>query len=316
MKEHRWLLISSYIFLFCFVSVFSSWAQEGLTKIVKKIQPSTMVILTYNEKGDVIGQGSGFFVSEKGDIITNRHLLQDASQARIKVGEKTYPITQILAEDMEGDLIRVSVDIPQGLAHPLTVRESIPEVGEKIMVIGNPLGLEQSVSDGIVSAIREIPVFGKIIQITAPISPGSSGSPVVNMKGEVIGVATFQLVEGQNLNFAIPGERILKLKPFKAETFAEWVAGRRDEWLNTAEKLYVSELVLLWAEDYEKALAYFEKSIKKNPRYAEAQLGLGIAYGKLGRYTEEVEAFKQAIRINPDYAEAHFGLGLMYFFRR
>ncbi|MGQ9638810.1 MAG: tetratricopeptide repeat protein, partial [Thermodesulfobacteriota bacterium] len=312
MKEHRWLLISSYIFLFCFVSVSSSWAQEGLTQIVKKIQPSTMVILTYNEKGDVIGQGSGFFISEKGDIITNHHLLQDASQARVKVGEKTYPITQILAEDMEGDLIRVSVDIPQGLAHPLTVSESIPEVGEKIMVIGNPLGLEQSVSDGIVSAIREIPGFGKIIQITAPISPGSSGSPVVNMKGEVIGVATFQLVEGQNLNFAIPGERILKLNPFKAKTFAEWEAGRIDEWLNTAEKLYVSGLILLWAEDYEKALSYFEKSIKKNPRYADVYVLIGYCKDNLGRYTEAVEAYKQAIRIKPDYAEAHYNLGVAY----
>jgi hypothetical protein len=73
-------------------------------------------------------------------------------------------------------------------------------------VIGTPLGLEQTVSDGIVSARREIPGFGRIVQMTAPISPGSSGSPVLNMRGEVVGVATFLIDMGQNLNFAIPAE--------------------------------------------------------------------------------------------------------------
>ena len=76
---------------------------------------------------------------------------------------------------------------------------------------GSPLGLENTVSDGIVSAIRDVPDFGKVIQITAPISPGSSGSPVLNMQGEVIGIASFQMVEGQNLNFAIPSEKIISL---------------------------------------------------------------------------------------------------------
>lgn len=79
-------------------------------------------------------------------------------------------------------------------------------------MIGNPFGLEGTVADGIVSAVRDVSDFGRIIQITAPISPGSSGSPVVNMKGEVVGVATFQLMEGQNLNFAIPSERIANLE--------------------------------------------------------------------------------------------------------
>jgi S1-C subfamily serine protease len=70
--------------------------------------------------------------------------------------------------------------------YPISIVATSSEVGERVIVIGNPLGLEQTVSDGIVSAVRKIPNFGRIIQITAPISPGSSGSPVVNMQGEVI----------------------------------------------------------------------------------------------------------------------------------
>jgi hypothetical protein len=89
-------------------------------------------------------------------------------------------------------------------------------------VIGSPFGLEQTVTDGIVSAVRASSEFGgTVIQITAPISPGSSGSPVINMKGQVIGVATFQIVKGQNLNFAIPAEKQLS-KLEKSKTLAEW----------------------------------------------------------------------------------------------
>jgi len=86
-----------------------------------------------------------------------------------------------VSEDKEGDIIRVSVDIPAKEIKPLTMSSSVTEVSERIIVIGNPLGFEQSVSDGIVSAVREIPGFGNIIQITAPISSGSSGSPVLKL---------------------------------------------------------------------------------------------------------------------------------------
>lgn len=216
-----------------------------------------------------------------------------------------------MAEDKEGDIIRALVDIPQEVVHPLSVSASIPEVGERVIVIGSPLGLEQTVADGIVSAVREIPAFGNIIQITAPVSPGSSGSPVINMKGEVIGVATFQIVEGQNLNFVIPGERVAKLTPGKGKSLAEWEAGGIKESRISTEELYSQGLIFLWTEDCEKALPYFAKAVEKNPRYAEAYFQIGYCNGKLGRYPEAIEAYKQAIRIQPDNAKAHFNLGLV-----
>lgn len=175
-----------------------------MPEIIKKVQASAVLILTYNEEGEILGQGSGFFINKNGDIITNRHVLQGARRAEVNIGEgKVYPIIKILSEDKEGDLVCTSVDTPQESVHPLSLSKSLPEVGEKVIIIGNPFGLEQTVLDGIVSTVLEIPGFRKIIQITAPISAGLSGSPVVNMKGEVIGVATFQLVEGQNINFGI-----------------------------------------------------------------------------------------------------------------
>lgn len=312
MKVPRSLITNCIIFLFCIIVTYPSLAKENLPAIIKKIQPSVVTILTYDKSGKGLTQGSGFFIREDGHIITNRHVLQGASTAYVKTAEdKVYIVRGVVAEDKEGDLILISVN-PNAALNPLLVSASIPEVGEQVIVIGSPLGLEKTVSDGIVSAVRDIPEFGTIIQITAPISPGSSGSPVVNMKGQVIGVATLQTVEGQNLNFAVPSERIVKLKIGKEQRLAEWEERRTKERLVSAEGLYSTGLSFLWAADYEKALSYFEQAIKKNPCYAEAYFQTGYCNGQLGRYQQAIEDFKQAIRIKPDYAEAYNNLGVAY----
>jgi len=300
--------------LFFLLGNFSSLlAQENLPAIIKKVSPSVVSIITYKQDGKPLAQGSGFFINQQGDVITNRHVLEDAGRAEIKTASgKIYPLEAILAEDKEGDLVRFSVKIPAREAIPLSISKTIPEVGEKVIVMGNPLGLEKTASDGIVSAVRDIPGFGKIFQITAPISPGSSGSPVVNMKVEVIGVATFQSVEGQNLNFALPCERINKLKPSKSKTATEWNAKAQEEGVSEAERLFKKGQAYSWAGEYEKAIPYFEKAVQKNPYYAEAYCYLGFAYENLGHYQEEIKACKQAIRLKPNYANAYCNLGVAY----
>ncbi|MBU1290789.1 serine protease [bacterium] len=146
---------------------------ESLPSIIKRIEPSTVIVFTYDRKGNFLRLGSGFFISQNGDVITNYHVLQGASSAKVKTSDgKTHPITYIVADDEQSDIIRLSVDIPSKYVYPLSLSETIPEVGERIIVYGSPLGLEKTVSDGIVSAIREVPDYGKLIQITAPVSPG------------------------------------------------------------------------------------------------------------------------------------------------
>jgi len=313
MRQLRRFLIPSVTFLFCLIYFLPALAQEKLPEIVKKIEPSTVVILTYDKDGKIIGQGSGFFISEEGDIITNRHVLAGAHRAEVKTTNgKVYPITLIVAEDKEADIIKASVNIYLEPVLPLAISSSIPEVGERVAVIGSPLGLERTVSDGIVSAVREIPGFGNIYQIIAPISAGSSGSPVVNMKGEVIGIATFQFVEGQNLNFAIPTERITKLKKERGKIFSEWETGQTVERLISIKRLYYAGLIFLRAGDYEDALSYFKMAVNKDPTYTEAYWFIGLCNDRLGRNTESIEAYKQAIRIKPDFAGAHFNLGVTY----
>lgn len=293
---------------------------ENLPSLIKRIEPSTVIVFTYDKKGNFLRLGSGFFINQNGDIITNYHVIQGAGSAEVKTSDgKTYPITHIVAVDKQNDIIRLSVNIPSQYVHPLSLSRTLPEVGERIIVYGSPLGLEKTVSDGIVSAIREVPGYGKLIQITAPISPGSSGSPVLNMKGEVIGIATFQFIEGQNLNFAIPSEKIISLNLMEEEkTFSTEELFEQEE-KDKKDSDYAYEaggkaLYFIYMEKYEKALPYLEIVIKTDisSLKAWAYFQIGYCYGKLGNYTKAIEAFKQAIRINPDCAEAYYNLGVVY----
>lgn len=112
MKIHRWFLMSWITLISSTVFSPLSFAQENLPTIIKKIQPSVVVILTYNKEGELLAQGSGFFISKEGDVITNRHVLQGANSAEVKTHDgKVYAINKVIAEDMDGDLIKLSVDI-------------------------------------------------------------------------------------------------------------------------------------------------------------------------------------------------------------
>jgi len=293
---------------------------ESLPSLIKKIKPSVVIVFAYDDKGEFLKLGSGFFISQNGDIITNYHVLQGADSAEVKTSDgKTYPVTYIVADDEQSDIIRLSVDIPSQYVHPLSLSATVPEVGERIIVYGSPLGLEKTVSDGIISAIREVPGYGKLIQITAPISHGSSGSPVLNMKGEVIGIATFQFIEGQNLNFAIPSERIASLNLIEEEkTFTTEELFKQEE-KDKKDSDYAYEaankaLYFIDKEEYEKALPYLEIAIKTDILIEKEFIyfSIGICNVELSNYKEAIEACKKAICIDTDYLHAYYNLGRVY----
>jgi tetratricopeptide (TPR) repeat protein len=290
-----------------------SWAQEDLPAIIRRVEPSIVVILTYDQQGQISGQGTGFFVSKEGDVITNHHVLQGAVRAEVRtINGKGYAVKSVLDDDKAGDLVRISVDLRGGTVRPLPVSSSFPEVGERIFVIGTPLGLEKTVSDGIVSAVREIPGFGNVVQLTAPISQGSSGSPVINMKGEVIGVATFFIVAGQNLNFAVPADRILRLTSRDGKPLSEWESVTKDEKLAMAEELYRRGIRQLWIDDCENALRFFMEALKYNPSLDLAYFHIGHCFAKGGRHDQAIEAYNVALRIKPDDAEVYNNLCVSY----
>ena len=177
---------------------------NDIPEIVRKAKPAVVEIVTADARGNIL-TGTGFFITSKGLLLTNYHVIKNARTlgARTPSGAY-YPFT--------GDWIRLpNVDIAMLKFNandvpylPLDSNAQVEE-GQRVLVIGSPEGLQRTVSDGLVAAIRE---NGQYIQITAPISHGSSGSPVLNEQGQVIGVATSMLVDGQNVNFAISSAAI------------------------------------------------------------------------------------------------------------
>jgi tetratricopeptide (TPR) repeat protein len=291
----------------------SAFAQEDLPELVKRIKPSAVAIETFDSKDQTLSRGSGFFVS-KDRVITNRHVIEKSSRVEVHlINGKKFTVKGVLAVDGEGDLALLQVDVPQALAIPLPIEKLVPQEGESIVVIGNPFGLEGSVSNGIVSAVRDISGYGRIIQITAPISPGSSGSPVVNMRGQVIGVATLQAAEGQSLNFAVPSERISQLKITELQSFSTLNTESQKNKRKSAENFYSQGLRMISRDDYTKALPFFEKAVEIDPNYAESWYQAGFCYGMLARHQDSLKASRQAAKLRPTWAETYVNIGASSF---
>jgi Tfp pilus assembly protein PilF len=290
-------------------------SQDLLPELVRRIKPSAVAIETYDSRGEKLSRGSGFFV-EVDRIVTNRHVLEGAYRAEVHSSSgAVFPVKGVLAVDAEGDIALLKIDAPAPPIRALPLDKTSPQEGESVVVIGNPLGLEGSVTNGIVSAVRDIPTFGRIIQITAPISSGSSGSPVVNMQGQVIGIATLQITGGQSVNFAIPSERISQLQVATQTTsLADLVASTGRNKRAKAVQFFRDGLSFLSKDDCEKALPYFEKATESDSNYAEAWAQTGFCNEKLGRHAEAIEASKKAVTLRPS-AESYFNIGLASFYR-
>ena len=287
--------------------------QDILPELVRRIKPSAVAIETFDSRGEKLSRGSGFFI-ESDRIVTNRHVIEGAYRAEVHSSTGTvFPVRGVLAVDAEGDIALLKIDMPNPPVRPLSLDRTSPQEGESVVVIGNPLGLEGSVTNGIVSAVRDIPTFGRIIQITAAISAGSSGSPVVNMQGQVIGIATLQVTGGQSVNFAIPSERITQLQVASLVSLSDLVATSGRNKRAKAVQFFRDGLSFLSKDDCEKALTYFEKAVESDSSYADAWAQSGFCNEKLGKHAEALEASKRAVNLRPS-AESYFNIGLASFY--
>ncbi|MBN1515792.1 serine protease [Candidatus Sumerlaeota bacterium] len=187
-------------------SVHAQTAQE----LAKNAFNSTVLLVMEDANGQPLSLGSGFFVRD-GEIASNLHVVEGAARGYAKlIGQTTkYDIEGITGVDPNYDLVVLKISGGSSRALALGDSDAV-QVGESIYAVGNPQGLEGTFSQGIVSSIREVGT-DNLFQMTAPISPGSSGGPVLNAKGEVIGVSVATFKGGQNLNFAIPAKYLKSL---------------------------------------------------------------------------------------------------------
>jgi hypothetical protein len=171
-------------------------------EIARRSLPSVMLLVVKDKHSQPLALGTGFLVRE-GVVATNLHVVEGASTVTATPNGTETPIAVrgVLAADSDRDLALLRVE---GLgAQPLALSTKPRfDIGEAVYAIGNPKGLQGTFSDGIVSSVRGSG-SDLVLQITAPISPGSSGGPVLDSGGEVVGVATATMKEGQNLNFAV-----------------------------------------------------------------------------------------------------------------
>lgn len=174
----------------------------ALEDLAAQVTPAVVLIDVETAAAD--RQGSGFLVDPSGRILTNYHVIRDARSARVRLSSgDAYDRVEVLAEDPRRDIAVLQIagyDLP---ALELGNSDSV-RVGMPVVLIGSPLGLENTVSTGIVSGQRQEPEGFRLLQVSAPASRGSSGGAVLNGQGKVVGIAVSQMEGGQNLNFAVP----------------------------------------------------------------------------------------------------------------
>ena len=188
----------------CLTIALSS-CKTTLKDIVKEAEQATFVIYTYDEYGTPKGIGSGFFIDKEGTGITNYHVLDGAVKAVLKTSdEEKYEINQVIASDRKWDIAKFTIRNDKNKTfNYLKFSNKEIEKGDQVYNISSPMGLEASVSEGIVSSLRSDGQHGNIIQVTAPISSGSSGSALLDKDGKVFAVATFKYNQGESLNFGV-----------------------------------------------------------------------------------------------------------------
>lgn len=326
--NRTWLL--ALIMGACLASV--AGAQTG-REIARQASPSVVLILAEGRDKKSVALGSGFFIAE--DIVaTNSHVVRGAARLYAKLSGRKglHPFEAVIANDRQKDLALLRIRSAKG--SPLSIgSEDEVRVGDQIYVVGNPEGLESTFSSGNISGIRRMKGMD-YLQISAPVSHGSSGGPVLDKSGGVIGVVVGSFVKGQNLNFAVPVAYLLPLASVTGVRVnhidaSEWEVVEEDDSAGKATSLISSSLEEIEARaasilqsanlpkpvtdpETEKKLQNARGAVLREPSSAEAQYELGQVRSESRRFNEAREAYDRAIRIKPDYLEVYLSKAEMY----
>ena len=277
----------------------ASASAETASQVFKQASPSVVVVLTYDAAGKATELGSGVKLPD-GSVATNCHVLKDGTTYRVRYQGKVYR-ARLDKADWNRDVCSLSVP---GLPAPPVVLGSTKtlQVGAPVYAIGTPEGLQRTLSEGIVSSLRPVG-GGSYIQTTAAISPGSSGGGLFDDHGRLLGLTSFFISKGQQLNFALPVEWIEALPQHMTPRVAS--GSSEVQWLNRAAALESRK-------NWQALQALAERWIKAQPHDAIAWVGLGEADDNLGQYAQAIAADRQGLKIDPQLAEAWTGLGVAY----
>ena len=332
------LLAFFFILLIC-SSVFAATPDS----IFSDNNRSVVLVTPRDASGSPLRQGTGFIVSKDGVIVTNYHLVSDAKGIMVTMGDTVLKVEGILSADRENDVVILKIAgenlKPVKMGEPDKVA-----LGETVYIMSSTQGFGNLLGIGIVSGMLQMNTSRKIFQIAAPLSEGSTGGPVFNKDGELIGVVTFLIQGAKNLYFAVPasllgesvtGKKVTPLENAGIEDYRKipeyWMnlgfycgtAGLHQEAIDAytqalrirpdlAEAFYYLGLSYSALQKYSDAIDAFKQAIRIKPHYLEALYNLGVACEDVGLHQEGIETFSQVLKLKPDCAEAYYGLGGAY----
>ncbi len=323
-------------------------SQKTLQALVKENEKSVFLVQCFNDKNQIVSTGSGFFIDKSGLGFTNVHVIKNAYKAKIKtIDGKFYDVDKIIDYNSSLDIAKIKIKNISAMIFPsIKMATKKAEKGEAVFAIGNPDGLESSVSTGIISSIRKIPDYGECYQITAPISPGSSGGALFNMKGELLGMTTFGQIDenrlNQNLNFAININNAKYLthnldlsvdKAYKQIAYDNFIpvymrfqlSGDYENAIKVCTEqlkikpsngiayhfrattyILLTELTLA-ESDFQKSLIYSSSNDIREWDY----IGLGKIYRKSGQFEKAKDNYLKALEINNDNSLTYCNLAIL-----
>jgi len=286
--------------------------------LVRQHISGCVTVIAYDPDKAMPKLGGGYLAAPD-RVVTARHLLGGADRAEVQFSDgKMIAVAGIVAENPTMDLAMIRLEHPAEGATVLTLAPDCPQPGEPLVAVGAPLGLAWTVSVGTASAIRDVPGAGRSLQHSVPVSPGSSGGPLLDMQGRVVAIQTScikagkdpNVQAGQSLNFAVPAEYIAALKPGPLRTLAEARSEIGDGWVPPVTRnLDRASLRYLTRDDFETATAFFEQRTRRWPNEADAWFRLGLCHEKCGRLDEAISAYERAVAIRADHATAWNNLG-------
>ena len=288
--------------------------EHNAVELIKATSGAVAVVMVYDKNHEQISLGSGFFVTDDGKLVTNYHVIDHPGvseiRAQIPSTHAVYIAKGIISGNRADDIAILQFDAKNT---PFVKRgdSSVLKAGQKVIAIGAPLGLDNTVSEGVISNTERLFRDRKLIQFTAPISPGNSGGGLFDKQGLVIGVPSESIPgtkeqPGQNLNFAIPINLVSDIIAAKQTSLPT----------DQASNLYLQGQLESARRNYDKALDYYKRAIKLNGQFAPAYAGAANAIYEQGKTQQdfklEVEYLKKAVELEPDNHEAIYMLGNAY----
>jgi len=304
-------------------------------QIFQQASQSVVVINAFDSEGSPFNQGGGV-VTAREVVTTNCHVIEGAASLEVLHRQQAYAATAAAANE-DRDLCQIKV--PQLFAPRVVLNTGRVRVGQRVYAIGAPEGLELTLTEGLISSVREFD-GSQYIQTSAGISQGSSGGGLFDTEGRLIGITSFFVGEGPNLNFALPASWIVELerggraratgsgqepadarwarRVSEARAKKDWpaVVSLSQQWVRVMPRNARAwqELGDAYAATNRprRAIPAYQQAVRYDGESFDAWHNLGWTYLALNQYDRAIEAIQEALRISPGHARATYNLGAAY----